>query len=110
MRRGIFIRAISAAAALTLLLGAAFWACAEQDEEGFPMHEPGQSRHTGTVNRVEGDEIVINDRLYRILPDTACYTSVMGAGSIHLFHPGDRVGFITNVKMEVLHLWLLPED
>jgi hypothetical protein len=110
MRKRMMIRSLSAAVVLSVILGAAFWACAELDDNRFPLSEPGQSSRIGVVNRVEKDEIVINDRLYRLLPTTACYTSAMGAGSIHLFHPGDRVGFIANPRMEVLHLWLLPKQ
>ena len=80
-------------------------------ENGYPLPDLGtdQIRGEGRIHeiRMAEQEIVIDDSLYRLLPETTYYTSTMGAGSMHLFHPGKTAGYITNPQGEILKLWLL---
>jgi len=93
------------------LLGAPLAAQAGVGEEGYPLPDIGtdQIRGEGRIDdiRMEEQEVVISDSLYRFLPETEYYTSTMGGGSIHLFLPGKSAGYIVNPQGEILKIWLL---
>lgn len=74
-----------------------------------PVRGTGQFLALGRIDSVdmETGAIAIDDANYLLLPSTEYYTSVLGAGSIHLFREGLAAGFIANRKGEILSIWLL---
>jgi len=120
--------AVRPAKALPILLGLLFLVGASQgtalgdDEEtgpndgvtlkegiDYPIPGPDQFLTLGHIDFVdmESGALVVDDANYRFLPSTDFYTSVMGAGSIHLFREGQAVGLIANRKKEILSIWLI---
>lgn len=80
-------------------------------EEGYPLPElyTDQVREEGRIDRLDGEELVINDMQNRLLPSTRYYNHVMRPGSLNLFHEGDIVGYIVNQDREVLSLWPMKD-
>jgi hypothetical protein len=75
----------------------------------YPVPGPDQFLSTGRIDVIdmESGAIAIDDANYVLLPSTDYYTSVMGAGSIHLFREGRAVGFIANRKNQIQSIWLI---
>ncbi|OPL18764.1 MAG: hypothetical protein AVO35_13180 [Candidatus Aegiribacteria sp. MLS_C] len=94
---------------IAFMLQASFFpAWAGVCEEGYPLPElhTDQFRGEGRIDHIEEGHMVIEDRVFQLTPETEYFTHVMGRGSVHLFHEGMAVGFISNGEMEVLILWL----
>ena len=78
-------------------------------EYPVPDREKGEFLALGHIDFIdmESGAVAIDDANYVLLPSTDYYTSVMGAGSIHLFREGLAVGLIANRKKEILSIWLI---
>ncbi|QTA92784.1 hypothetical protein [Desulfonema magnum] len=59
------------------------------------------------IERMENDEIVLNDSLYRFSPDVKFYSKTGKLVSRSKFHVGTRVGYILNPEniYEVISVW-----
>ena len=75
----------------------------------FPKHYPAQFSGHGCISRIEGDEVVIDDRLYRLAPDTTYHTPESQYSSRSSFHKGIRVGFISTANKKIESLWYIDE-
>lgn len=80
-----------------------------QGEEGFvlPEYYPARFDGTGRINRIAMDEVVIDDLLYRFSPLVEYATPTDRHALRAWFRVGDRVGYITNEKDEIISLWLI---
>jgi hypothetical protein len=84
--------------------------CAEpQGETGWavPEYYPDRFDGTGRIGRITVDEIVINDSLYRLSPNAEFATPTRQHALRAWFQVGNRVGYITNTKHEIISLWLI---
>ena len=81
----------------------------ERDGGGvaLPKHYPHKFAVIGRIDRIAGDEIVVNDSLYRLSPDTKYHTPTAMNVSNVSFHVGSHVGFLANSEKEIIFLWLL---
>jgi hypothetical protein len=61
----------------------------------------------GVIDRFEDEEIVINDRLYILTPDTRFNTVYMQDVQRDLFTPGKRVEYIVNKNKEIRAICLM---
>jgi hypothetical protein len=114
-------RALLILFALLLLLGSWQGSARCDDEEtdqnqvglqegvDYPVPGPDQFLSTGQVDFIdmESGSMTIDDTNYLLLPTTEFYTSVMGAGSIHLFREGVAAGFIADRNGWIHSIWLL---
>ncbi len=75
----------------------------------LPSHYPEVFDGYGRVDRIEGEEIVINDRLFKLSPrfSFATKTSTRAAGE--LLKVGDTVGFKISADSHVISLWLIED-
>jgi hypothetical protein len=73
----------------------------------LPKHYPDKFDGTGRIDRITVDQIVINDTLYRLSPYAEFATPTRKHASISSFRVGNRVGYITNEKREIISLWLI---
>lgn len=84
--------------------------CAErQGETGWavPEYYPDRFDGTGRIGRITMDEIVINDSLYRLSPNAEFATPTRKHALRAWFHVGNRVGYVTNTRHEIISLWLI---
>ena len=84
--------------------------CAErQGETGWalPQYYPDKFDGTGHISRITVDEIVINDSLYRLSPNAEFATPTRKHALRAWFQVGNRVGYTTNTKHEIISLWLI---
>ena len=84
--------------------------CAErQGETGWavPEHYPDRFDGTGRINRIAMDEIVIDASLYRFSPYAEYGTPTDRHALRAWFNVGNRVGYLTNEKREIISLWLI---
>jgi hypothetical protein len=85
-------------------------AAAEMHGEGgsaLPEYYPAQFDGTGRINRIAVDEVVIDDLLYRLSPYAEYATPTDRHALRAWFQVGNRVGYITNEKHEIISLWLV---
>jgi hypothetical protein len=85
-------------------------AAAEMEgEEGFvlPEYYPDRFDGTGRINRIAMDEVVIDDSLYRFSPYAEYATPTDRHALRAWFQVGNRVGYVTNERHEIISLWLL---
>lgn len=104
---------------LSSIHGTVLGAGNEIEKEGFglkegldypiPDRDKGEFFGMGRIDSIdlESGAIAIDDANYILLPSTEYYTSVMGAGSIHLFREGLAAGFIADRKGEIQSIWLI---
>ena len=80
-----------------------------QGEGGFvlPEYYPDRFDGTGRINRIAMDEIVIDDSLYRFSPYAEYATPTDRHALRAWFNVGNRVGYVTNEKHEIISLWLI---
>ena len=78
-------------------------------EGGFvlPEYYPDRFDGTGRINRIAMDEVVIDDLLYRLSPYAEYATPTDRHALRAWFRVGNRVGYITNQKHEIISLWLI---
>ena len=94
---------------LTLALPAGVVQAFQGVKEGSvrPEHYPKKFDQIGRVDRIELDEAVINDCLFKLSPDVEYHTPSIGNASSAWFKEGKFVGYITNSRREIVSLWLL---
>jgi hypothetical protein len=74
-----------------------------------PKHYPKGFSGMGYIDRIEDNEIVVDDVLFRLSTGVSYHTPKIGKASRGWFSVGKRVGFITNSKREIISLWLIVE-
>jgi hypothetical protein len=82
--------------------------CAErQGKTGstLPKHYPDKFSGIGRIDRITADQIVINDTLYPLSANVEFATPTRKHASRSSFRVGNRVGYITNEKREIISLW-----
>jgi hypothetical protein len=85
-------------------------AAAEMHGEGgfaLPEYYPDRFDGTGRINRIAMDEVVIDDSLYRLSPYAEYATPTDRHALRAWFQVGNRVGYMTNEKHEIISLWLI---
>lgn len=61
----------------------------------------------GRINRFDGTEIVVGDRLRRLSGSALFYTKAGKVSSRNLFHAGDMVGYLENKRNEIIAMYKL---
>ena len=72
-----------------------------------PEHYPNKFDQIGRVDRIELDEAVINDCLFKLSPGIKYHTPSIENASSAWFKEGQFVGYIINSKREIVSLWLI---
>ena len=92
-----------------ILLPAGSCLAQERRSEGWilPAHYPAHFSGHGCINRVEGDEVVIDDQLYRFAPDATYHTPKSQYSSRAPFRKGVRVGFMSTGNKKIESLWYI---
>lgn len=75
----------------------------------LPSHYPEFFDGFGRVDRIEGDQIVINDRLLRLSSRFTFSTKQSQRAPRELIKEGDIVGFVLNSSKEVTGIYLLGQ-
>ena len=87
--------------------------CLAQERRGegwiLPKYYPANFSGHGCINRIEGDEVVIDDRLYRLTSDTTYHTPKSQYTSRSPFRKGVLVGFISTAKKKIESLWYIDK-
>ena len=81
----------------------------EQGNGGWimPEHYPDRFSGHGCINRIEGKQVVIDDRLYTFAPDATFNTpQTLYAPRSH-FRMGVRVGFVDQGNRKIQSLWYI---
>jgi len=78
-----------------------------EDGSAIPEHYPNKFIQIGRVDRIELDEVVINDCLFKFSPDVEYHTPSVENASSAWFKEGQLVGYITNSRREIVSLWLI---
>ncbi len=73
----------------------------------IPEHYPNEFDEIGHVDRIELDEAVINDCLFKLSPGIKYHTPSIENASSAWFKEGKFVGYITNSRHEIVSLWLI---
>jgi hypothetical protein len=73
----------------------------------LPEHYPDRFDGTGRIDRLTVDQIVIDDTLYRLSPYAEFATPTRKQVLRSSLHVGNRVGYLTNEKHEIISLWLI---
>lgn len=73
----------------------------------LPSYYPNDFDGFGRVDRIEGDEIVINDRLLKLSPRFTFSTKTSQRASREILKVGDMVGFTKGPGDNVVSLWLI---
>jgi len=94
-----------------ILLPAGSCLAQKQRSEGWilPKHYPAHFSGHGCINRIEDDEIVIDDQLYRLAPDATFHTPKSQYSSRSPFRKGVRVGFISTANKKIESLWYIDK-
>ena len=94
---------------LTLVLPAGVVQALQGFKDGsvIPGHYPNKFEQIGRVDRIELDEVVINDCLFKFSPDVEYHTPSVENASSAWFKEGQFVGYITNSRREIVSLWLI---
>ena len=94
-----------------ILLPAGDCLAQERRSEGriLPKYYPPNFSGHGCINRIAGDEVVIDDRLYRLTSDTTYHTPKTQYASRSPFRKGVRVGFIRNAGKKIESLWYIDK-
>ena len=75
----------------------------------LPEHYPDRFSGHGCIGRIEGNEVVIDDRLYRLTSDTTYHTPKSQYASRSRFREGMRVGFIQSAGKKIESLWYIDQ-
>jgi len=78
-----------------------------KDGSVIPGHYPNEFDQIGLVDRIELDEAVINDCLFKLSPGIKYHTPSIENASSAWFKEGKFVGYITNSRREIVSLWLI---
>ena len=76
-------------------------------EEPFPDYYPDGFNGHGPIDRIEADEVVINDTLFKLSLEVEYHTRTTQNASSAWFNAGKFVGYITNSNLEIVSLWLI---
>ncbi|MBW1787106.1 MAG: hypothetical protein JRK53_10900 [Deltaproteobacteria bacterium] len=77
------------------------------EEKPLPGHYPKRFSGMGRIDRISGNEVVIDDSLYGLSVDVTYGTPSSRKGSYHRFRPGTFVGFVVSSKRTIVSLWLI---
>ncbi len=94
-----------------ILLPAGSCLAQESRSEGWilPKHYPAHFSGHGCINRIEGDEVVIDDQFFRFAPDATYHTPKSQYSSRSPFRKGVRVGFISTANKKIESLWYIDK-
>ncbi len=73
----------------------------------YPDYYPERFDGRGRIDRIEKDEITIDDSFYKLSKHTKCGTLKKRRIKKSQLLEGDIVGFVTNDKGEIVSLWKL---
>ena len=73
----------------------------------IPEHYPNKFEQIGRIDRIELDEAVINDCLFKLSPGIKYHTPSIENASSAWLKKGKFVGYITNSRREIVSLWLI---
>ena len=92
-----------------ILLPAGYSLAQERHSEGWilPKYYPANFSGHGCINRIEGEEVVINDRFYRLTSGTTYHTPKTQYASRSPFRKGVLVGFVQNSGKKIESLWYI---
>ena len=76
----------------------------------LPSYYPNEFDGFGRVDRIEGDEIVINDRLLRLSSRYTFSTKRSQRAAREILKAGDMVGFTIGSDGLVAALWLIEPE
>jgi hypothetical protein len=79
--------------------------CSMAQEPVFPEPGEGETKSEGIINRIDENEVVINDMIYTFTTETEFYTSTMGKVNVTFFLKNINVGYIYNKKLEITSIW-----
>jgi len=80
---------------------------ARQDTTTMPHYYPSAFSGLGCIDRLGPQEVVIDDRLYKLCPEVSFNTPKMKNASRCWFHSGSLVGFVANSNNEIVSLWYI---
>ena len=75
----------------------------------MPDHYPERFSGHGCLNRIEGNEVVIDDRLYKFASDATFHTPQSPFASRSSFREGARVGFVKSGEKKIESLWYIDK-
>lgn len=78
-------------------------------EGNWPAHYPVMFDGRGNIDRIENDQLVLDDSLHYLSSDVECSTPTGANVSIAEFAVGDYVGYKTNPEHKITSLWLLKK-
>ena len=80
----------------------------EQGNRGviLPEHYPDRFSGHGCIDQIEGNQVVIDDRLYRLAPDATFSTFETLYAPRSRFRKGMRVGFVKDNR-KIQSLWYI---
>jgi len=73
----------------------------------LPSHYPQRFDGIGRIDRIDRDEIVIDDTLHGLSGDVRYATPESRHGSSAAFKPGRYVGYMENPRRQITSLWLI---
>ena len=82
---------------------------AQSRDDGLPSFYPMKFDGKGFINRIDSQEIVINDTEYKLARRPIYNTPRTRGSSSYNFQKGSIVGYILNDDQEVASLWLLKD-
>ncbi|WP_024334942.1 hypothetical protein [Desulfotignum balticum] len=75
--------------------------------ESEVMIVPTEFDGKGRINRFDGKEIVVGDRLRRLSGSALFYNKVGKFSNRDRFHPGDMIGYLVNKNNEITAVYKL---
>jgi len=78
-----------------------------RERTDLPKHYPDIFSGQGRIDRIEGDEIVINDTLYRLSSYVIFNTPYSMNVSRSRFREGQSVYFILKEEKTIVSIWLI---
>ena len=77
------------------------WSAPEEVQEEASDGETGY----GTIDRIDGEEIVVDDSLYRLHSSLTVYSAKGQSISFHELQVGSQVGYQVNREGEMISIW-----
>ena len=78
-------------------------------EWSLPEYYPKGFDGYGYINRIEAEEVVIDDALLRLSPSVIYATPNSAMAASGDFGEGDLVGYLTDSEQAVISLWLIKK-
>ena len=94
-----------------LVLGVASVGYAQERYKGewvLPEHYPDGFHGWGRIDRLDTDEIVIDDHLYPLSPSVKFNTATNLNVRASWFRIGDTVGYLADANGLIISLWRIP--